>query len=95
MVDMAAAAHIVTGVVQRRPQLVRQAGALLDHVQATSSVVGVPSYGAALEGSWVEVQVEQQVQPPSALLQVGSCMDQAGQRCAGPCALGLMCIPAD
>ena len=33
MIEMAAAAHIVTGVVQRRPALVRQAGALLQHAK--------------------------------------------------------------
>ena len=33
LIEMAAAAHIVTGVVLRRPALVRQAGALLQQAK--------------------------------------------------------------
>lgn len=45
MIDMAAAAHIVTGVVQRRPALIRQAGALLAQQKVRGTLL------AACQGS--------------------------------------------
>ena len=47
MLDMAAAAHIVTGVMQRRPALIRQAASLLDQSQARPVSTGGGCFSTA------------------------------------------------